>query len=102
MDADLHLNAGAPKPGPVSMDFTVRHAAFAPRSPIASTRVDLSFDNGAHFVRAAVVPLGNGRYRALWLNPRTPGPVTMRVRAADRAGATFDQTIEAAYVISGG
>ena len=105
LDTTYHLNGSllnTMKPGVASMELTIRHAPYTRELPITRTRVSLSFDGGRTFRPAAVVPLGHGRFHVVWVNPRHAGPVTLKVSAADTAGSTISQTIEGAYVISGG
>jgi Subtilase family len=103
VDIDYHLN-GTPmntmRPGPASMDVAVRHAPYAPRLAIGPVRVSVSFDGGRTARPATVLRRAADRFRAVWFNPATPGPVTLRVRAADVAGNSVDQTIQGAYRIT--
>jgi hypothetical protein len=90
------------RPGPVTMDLTVRHAPYTAQVPVGRATVAVSFDGGASFRPVRVRPLGHGRFRAQWVNPRHAGPVALRVGAADVAGSTVDQTVRGAYVIEDG
>jgi hypothetical protein len=105
IDTTYHLNGSLLNtmgPGAASMELAVRHAPYVAELPVVRAAVSLSFDGGRSFVPAVVIPLGHGRFHVLWVNPRQAGPVTFKVSAADTAGSTIDQTIEGAYVISGG
>jgi len=86
------------------LGLTIGHVSYdghCSRSPITSTRLAISFNNGTTWQS---VPLlgASGHYLALWANPHvtsaTPGP-ELKVTASDAAGGTITQTVSAAYTI---
>ncbi|MGC4851387.1 S8 family serine peptidase [Micromonospora sp. DT15] len=79
---------------PHQLGLTLRQPAGAPRPTGASVRVQVSFDGGVTWRNAPTTGSGT-RYTATV--PAGRGTVSLRVRAADRAGNTVDQTVLQAY-----
>ncbi|MGC5284633.1 S8 family serine peptidase [Micromonospora sp. DT231] len=79
---------------PHQLGLTLRQPAGVPAPTGASVRVQVSFDGGVTW-RAAATKGSGTRYTATV--PAGRGTVSLRVRAADRAGNTVEQTVFAAY-----
>ncbi|MET8260290.1 S8 family serine peptidase [Micromonospora sp. NPDC005205] len=79
---------------PHQLGLTLRQPTGAPRPTGASVRVQVSFDGGVTWRNAPTTGSGT-RYTATV--PAGRGTVSLRVRAADRAGNTVDQTVLQAY-----
>ncbi|RKF24610.1 S8 family serine peptidase [Micromonospora globbae] len=76
------------------LGLTLRQPAGVPAPTGAGVRVDVSFDGGRSW-RAASVKGSGTRFTATV--PAGRGTVSLRVRAADRAGNTVEQTVIDAY-----
>jgi hypothetical protein len=87
------------RPGPQILGVTVGHLQLARAARITSTRVQVSFDDGATW-HAAAVTGASGRYQASYRVPTTARYVTLRVTAADAAGGRITETITRAYKIA--
>ncbi|MFL6077871.1 MAG: S8 family peptidase [Mycobacteriales bacterium] len=82
---------------PVTFTITPHVGAPASAARLASLRLWTSTD-GTHWQPALVVPQPDHSYRAIVLNPPTPGTaVSLRVEASDPAGNAVQQTITTAY-----
>lgn len=83
---------GTVVPGRATMAVTFRHASGAPRIPIQSAAVEVSFDDGQTWTRTALAATGGGRYLARWTN-LAGAHLSVRVTARDAAGATLTQSV---------
>jgi hypothetical protein len=70
--------------------------------PVRRATVSISYDQGAHWIQVPVVPAGHGRFVALWTNTRAASGkyLSVKVSAADAAGATVTQTVTDAAAIT--
>ena len=87
--------------GPSTFDFTISRIQGA--APAAVTAASLATSvNGGPFVKAQVVAVGGGVFRATIVTPSSAAgqPVTLRVTGADSAGSTISQTVTAAYLVA--
>lgn len=77
------------------MTLTVGHTSGAPAVPVRDATVSVSYDQGAHWTPARVVPSGHGTFLALWTNAKgTSGQkLSVKVTASDAAGATVTQSV---------
>ncbi|MEK8174857.1 hypothetical protein NKH77_54830 [Streptomyces sp. M19] len=62
----------------------------------------MSFDGGETWTKADTAQADGGAYHATWTNPESAAgkDVDLRVTAADADGATFTQTVDAAYTVA--
>ena len=90
---------GTVAPGRATMAVTFRHASGAPRIPIRSAAVEVSFDDGQTWTRTSLAGTGGGRYLARWTNP-AGAHLSVRVTAGDTAGATLTQSVLDAATVS--
>lgn len=81
--------------------FHVDHVQGAPRTPIRSAELQLSFDGGKTWNSQPAVSAGGGDYRTILTNPASAAgdPVSVRLRATDTAGGTLTETVEKAYTV---
>ena len=93
--AGLSLTGTAPA-GRQQIVLAVTHLAQAAPSRVIHARLQVSFDNGKTWRRAAVRRLGMGRFLAHFTTAAAQG-VTLRLSARDRAGDTITETIARAY-----
>jgi hypothetical protein len=94
----LRPDGSAPR-GPQSLDLTVGHLQLSTASPVTAATVQYSTD-GTTWQDATVSPRGDGVFHADFTAAadRSGGTdVSLRVTAADAAGATVAETITAAY-----
>lgn len=87
---------GTTKPGNQAITITVGHIQPAAPSPIASTRVQVSFDHGKTWHPARVTRLPSGRFRAVFTAPPNSA-ITLRTNATDTARGSITETITSAY-----
>jgi hypothetical protein len=87
---------GTTKPGNQAITISVGHIQLAPPSPIASTRVQVSFDGGKSWHASRVTRLSNGRFLAVFTAPPNTA-VTLRTSATDTARGSITETITSAY-----
>ncbi|RZQ60954.1 hypothetical protein [Amycolatopsis suaedae] len=87
--------------GPARLTVAFGPAPGAPEQAVTQAAVEVSFDDGATWQKTALVPLGDGRYRAHWFNPRSAArqDVAVRTSATDAAGNSVTQTVTAAYTV---
>jgi hypothetical protein len=102
---DTHAGADdvVPAGGSATIDVTVRRHPMAPAAAIESLLFDVSFDDGASWTAAAIVALGDGRFRASYPQPaldKTTGFASLRLAAADVEGSVLEQTITRAYPLA--
>lgn len=91
----LALDGSAPS-GRQAVAITAGHLPLARAARIVGARAWVSFDNGTRWQPATVTRHGVTRFAATFTAP--PGThVTLRVRAADKAGGTITETIHRAY-----
>ncbi|GIL30745.1 hypothetical protein [Actinocatenispora comari] len=85
-----------------TLTLTVDHSAGAPRVPVESATVSVSFDDGKTWTTAKVNDLGAGTFRAHWNNPATTAghPMTLKVTASDSTHATVTQIVHAAATVA--
>ncbi|MFV2113962.1 S8 family serine peptidase [Micromonospora sp. LOL_025] len=97
-DFDLSLTDTAQAGRAYRFEVTPHAAPNAPR--IAGLRTWVSYDDGATWKQAVVVPGLGGSYHALVVHPKlakTTGAVSVRTEAWDRSGNRVVQTIDRAY-----
>ncbi|MGK5518212.1 S8 family peptidase [Micromonospora sp. URMC 107] len=97
-DFDLSLTDTTQAGRAYRFEVTPHAAPNAPR--IAGLRTWVSYDDGATWKQAAVVPGLGGSYHALVVHPKlaeTSGAVSVRTEAWDRSGNRVVQTIDRAY-----
>jgi hypothetical protein len=61
--------------------------------------VSVSYDKGATWTPAAMVPAGQNRYAALWKNGAKGSTPWLKVTATDALGGSITQTIANAYTV---
>jgi hypothetical protein len=93
--AGLHPN-GATPPGHQAITVTASHIQLAPATPITATSVQVSFNNGKTWHRAAIRRLGRVRFLATFTAPAAVA-VTLRVAGRDRGGASLTENLLNAY-----
>jgi hypothetical protein len=95
-----HVDDGnaAPAGAPHLLALRVERQANVTMSPVTALTLEVSYDDGATWQSTPVVRIGNQGF-ALLFHPAAPGFVSLRTRAADRAGSTVDQTVIRAYRI---
>jgi subtilisin family serine protease len=74
---------------PVALGFTAKGAK--------TMTAELSYDDGTTWRRLPLIPLGQGRYKALVSHRSTDTGVSLRVTATGAAGNRFEQTVTRAY-----
>ncbi|QFY13328.1 S8 family serine peptidase [Nonomuraea phyllanthi] len=74
---------------PVTLGFTARDAR--------RLTVEMSYDDGTSWRQLGLIPLGQGRYRAIVSHRATDTGVSLRVTATGARGERFEQTITRAY-----
>ena len=93
--------------GPVqTLDLQVGHQSYGgvgatgPKARITDATVSVSFDKGATWTKARVVPTFDGHFLALWPNSGAQGSTPwLKVTAADALGGSITQTVANAYTI---
>ncbi|WP_225918266.1 hypothetical protein [Actinocatenispora comari] len=85
-----------------TLTLTVDHSAGAPRVPVESATVSVSFDDGKTWTTAKVNDLGAGTFRAHWNNPATTAghPMTLKATASDSTHVTVTQIVHAAATVA--
>jgi hypothetical protein len=96
LDTDLQNVA---RRGLIELGVTLAHQAGAAQPKIASVSLDVSNDDGATWQPAKLTADRSGRYVAQLSEPSGGGPgyVSLRLHAADAAGATLSQEIIRAF-----
>ncbi len=94
------LNVAA-KPGAQVVDLTVGHQPGATgAAPIAGASASVSFDDGASWAPARVLPRGDGTFRAVVSRvPASATHLSLRVEAWDRDGNRIEQEVLRAYAL---
>jgi subtilisin family serine protease len=87
--------------GQGGLTLTVRHQTGAPKTPVKSVSVEISYDDGATWSDVERLrKLGDGAYSAsLNRQPAKAGFVSMRIHAEDTAGSGVSQEIIRAYAL---
>ncbi|WP_194926050.1 hypothetical protein [Catenulispora pinisilvae] len=90
--------------GPVTaLDLTVGHESYGSAGSQAAATgatVSVSFDKGATWTAASVVPAGQNHFVALWKNGAAKGATPwLKVTATDALGGSISQTVDNAYTI---
>ena len=87
--------------GTSTFDFTVSRVQGAAPATITAASLATSVKGGP-FVKATVVAVGHGVFRATLVTPSSAAgsAVTLRVTGADSAGSTISQTVTAAYLVA--
>ncbi|NUP48306.1 MAG: hypothetical protein HOW97_13510, partial [Catenulispora sp.] len=93
--------------GPVqSLDLQVGHQSYGtagargPAARATSATVSVSFDKGATWTKARVVPTFDDHFLALWPNSGAKGSTPwLKVTATDALGGSITQTVANAYTI---
>jgi hypothetical protein len=106
MTADYNLPVnmlGQLAPGPVSAGIDVSHLAGATNVAVTRLTVQVSFNGGSSWQKAALTPAGSGQYTASFTVPataRTDGFGAIKLSAADAYGGTLTQTISHAFAVA--
>lgn len=87
---------GTVPPGPQRIDLRVGHIQLAPAARITSAAVQVSCNDGKTWQPTSVTSAGRGNFRVAFTEPAGCA-VTLRVHAADTAGASITETITRAY-----
>jgi hypothetical protein len=94
---------GQLSPGPVSAGIDVGHLAGASDVAVTKLTVQVSFDGGSSWRKAAISPVGSGRYTVSFTVPataRTDGFGAIKLSATDAYGGTLTQTIQHAFAVA--
>jgi hypothetical protein len=83
-----------------ALPFKIERPAGAPTPAIADVHLEVSFDDGAHWIAAPVARSGDQAF-AIILHPRDAKFVSLRGSASDVAGNRVEQTIIHAYGLGG-
>ncbi|WP_158264167.1 hypothetical protein [Amycolatopsis sp. CA-126428] len=96
-------SASTVRPGPGQLQLTFGHTPGTLDLPTTAATVEVSFDGGKTWTRAAVTDLNNHRYLARWTNPATTTATdaALRISGTDTAGNTISQTVTAAFTVAG-
>ncbi|MET9822759.1 S8 family serine peptidase [Streptomyces sp. NPDC006349] len=100
--ADAHNSVGPRRAH--RLDLTVRHQDGLPAPRGVGARVEVSYDDGAHFTAVPTRARGGGSFTATVVKParvRADAFVTLRVTARDAAGNEVRQTVTRAYLHRG-
>lgn len=106
MTADYSLPVtmlGQLAPGPVSAGLDVSHLAGAANVAVTKLTVQVSFNGGSSWLKAALTPLGSGQYTVSFTVPataKTDGFGAIRLSATDAYGGTLTQTIQHAFAVA--
>ncbi|WP_109474307.1 S8 family peptidase [Ornithinimicrobium cavernae] len=85
-----------------TLGFTVTHPSGAAEAgPVKQVSAWTSYDSGVTWQELGLRSLGKGEFTAQVKHPRTEGPVSLRVEAADAHGNTVEQTVIGAYGVGG-
>ncbi|MGY6653598.1 hypothetical protein ACXIZN_15630 [Amycolatopsis sp. TRM77291] len=81
---------------------TFGHAPNSPKSPITKAAAEVSFDGGKSWRKTVMIPIGQDRYTAYWINPWSAQgqDVSLRLSATDAAGNSITQSITSAYSVA--
>ena len=89
--------------GPVAaLLLTVGHQSYGSagsQAAIKGATVSVSYDKGATWTAASVVPAGQGHFAALWKNGAAGSTPWLKVTATDALGGSITQTVDNAYTI---
>ncbi|MEY9928023.1 hypothetical protein ABH926_002657 [Catenulispora sp. GP43] len=89
--------------GPVAaMLLNVGHQSYGgvgSQAAITGATVSVSYDKGATWTAASVVPAGQGHFAVLWKNGAKGATPWLKVTATDTLGGSISQTIANAYTI---
>lgn len=89
--------------GPVAaMLLSVGHQSYGSagtQAAIKGATVSVSYDKGATWTAASVVPVGQGHFAALWKNGAAGSTPWLKVTATDALGGSIAQTVANAYTI---
>ena len=84
-----------------SLVLDVGHHSFGGHgslAPVVSAQASVSFDGGKTWQNVPTIGAA-GHYVALWSNPASGTPVTVRVTAADSIGGSITQTVANPYTV---
>jgi hypothetical protein len=98
VDVDLRNRVRSEPGEPVSFDLGLSRPEGATPSPVATARLDASYDDGATWQEATLVASGDRWQVTL---PPGSGLVSLRLRAEDTGGSTVDQTVVRAFAVTG-
>jgi hypothetical protein len=90
---------GLTRPGQQVIDVTAGHVEPAAETPIKGLTAKFSLNDGRTWTPAAVIPAGDGHFAVSYSAP-PEADVSLRVKAADEAGGTIEETITRAYGVS--
>lgn len=88
--------------GPQSVELTVGHLQSAAASPITGATVQFSLDDGVSWQDATTTARGDGKFTAAFAASFpgfNGGHVSLKVTAADAAGAAIGETVTRAYKV---
>ncbi|WP_370364374.1 hypothetical protein [Catenulispora sp. GP43] len=89
--------------GPVgALLLTVGHQSYGKagsQAAITGATVSVSYDKGATWTAASVVPAGQGHFAVLWKNGAKGATPWLKVTATDALGGSITQTVANAYTI---
>ncbi|MEY9930766.1 hypothetical protein ABH926_005413 [Catenulispora sp. GP43] len=90
--------------GPLTvLNLNVGHQSYegaGSQAAIKGATVSVSFDKGATWTAATVIPAGSGHYVAMWPNGGAKGSTPwLKVTASDALGGSITQTVDNAYTI---
>jgi hypothetical protein len=97
--AGLALDGAAPA-GRQMLTIAATHLPLAEASAITGAGLQVSFDGGRTWRRAAVTGTRHGRFRATFTAP-AGSLVTLRASARDAAGGSVTETITDGYATAG-
>jgi hypothetical protein len=103
-DFGANLSGEVAAPGTRTFTLTGYHQFGEDGPAVSRATVEVSFDDGATWSPTRVTGLGGGRFRVSVDQPdpsATTGYASFRVRLADTAGNTLEQTVTRAYALSG-
>jgi hypothetical protein len=103
LNYQLATDPGNTSHGPVAvMLLTVGHQSYGSagsQAAIKGATVSVSYDKGATWTAAAVVPAGQGHFAVLWKNGAAGSTPWLKVTATDALGGSITQTVANAYTI---
>jgi hypothetical protein len=103
-DYSLPVNMlGQLAPGAVKAGIDVGHLAGATNVAVTKLTVQMSFNGGSSWQKAALTPVGSGQYKVSFTVPaktKTDGFGALKLSATDAYGGTLTQTISRAFAVA--